>query len=356
MSSINTSIVICAFNEENCLLNCLQSVRSEIIENSESTELIIVDNESIDSTADIALNFINDNNEELIISYLRIKHVPLTSSRNTAISFCRGSYIIFLDADAIAGQYWLMNLLNQFEDNVSIVAGNVGNLNTNSLFAEFIFNSHYRCSLDAGSRLIGANMAFRSSVFESTGGFYAATSNRGDETLFLQEYISNNPEEVLGYAKNSIVYNDFPNNFAQWIKQQYEGGREYMRISKFNKKSYIMILKDSLRAINILFFAHLFLHIFVISSTLITLHFFLFLIRNFYKIRHFYCGFKRLLNKKNIFQSIMFIPVSFLGTMSTDLGSSIEAIISIGKIIDKSNAKVSLVLDKVNSKKYNTIV
>ena len=63
MSSINTSIVICAFNEENCLLNCLQSVRSEIIENSESTELIIVDNESIDSTADIALNFINDNNE-----------------------------------------------------------------------------------------------------------------------------------------------------------------------------------------------------------------------------------------------------------------------------------------------------
>ena len=48
----------------------------------------------------------------------------------------------------------------------------------------------------------------------------------------------------------------------------------------------------------------------------------------------------------------MFIPVTFLGTMSTDLGCLIETIISIGKIVDKSNAKVSLVLDKVNSKKY----
>ena len=65
-------------------------------------------------------------------------------------------------------------------------------LNTNSFFADFIFNSHYKCSLDVGSKLIGANMAFRSSVFESSGGFYTVTRKRGDETLFFQEYISNN--------------------------------------------------------------------------------------------------------------------------------------------------------------------
>ena len=44
MSSINTSVIVCAFNEEKCLLNCLLSIRAEIINYSDNTELIIVDN------------------------------------------------------------------------------------------------------------------------------------------------------------------------------------------------------------------------------------------------------------------------------------------------------------------------
>ena len=349
MSNLITSVVVCAFNEEKRLKDCLNSIKSQIIASVENTEIIIVDNDSKDETSNIAIKFIQEN-DNLMIRYFKIEHVPLTSSRNTAISFCQGNYIVFVDADAIVGDGWLKHILKEFNTNTTIVAGSVSNLNTDSLFAEFIYQSHFKCSLDK-KPFIGANMAYKKSVFDHTGGFFSATINRGDETLFLQEYTSNNPDKKIGFAKNSIVYNDFPNTFLEWLKQQYTGGREYLNISKFKNKSLIDVLQEILRAINILFLPHLLIHFFVISSPLYFLHFILFLIRNIYKLKHCYCGSRNLFFKGNIFQAIMFFPVTIMGTLSTDCGFVLQAILSFNKVLDKSNAKVSKVINQIKSNK-----
>ena len=92
MSEINISVVVCAYNEEVELNNCLESIKLEIGVRKD-VEVIIVDNESNDRTGEIALDFILRCNNELRVRCLRIKHVSLTSSRNTALSYCRGTYV-----------------------------------------------------------------------------------------------------------------------------------------------------------------------------------------------------------------------------------------------------------------------
>ena len=352
MTNILTSIIVCAFNEEKMLSNCLDSIKSSINSQADTTEIIIIDNNSSDCTSNIALNFISNNNNNLIVKYLKIEHVPLTSSRNTGISVSRGTYIIFVDADAIVGKDWLINILSEFNENTLIVAGNVGNINTKSYFADFIYNAHYKCSLRK-DKYIGANMAFNRSVFELNHGFLGATGNRGDETLFFQEYLSRNPHQVIGFAKESFVYNDFPTSFFVWLNQQYIGGREYLKISKFNRKSAITISQEILRIANILFIPHLVVHFFYALSPFYIFHFILFLLRNIYKIEHCYCGFKNLFIERNFIQAFLFLPVTFFGVFLTDLGFMVQFILSFNKKIDKSDAKVSLVLSQVKSNKLN---
>ena len=348
MNLTNVSVVVCAFNEEKFLLRCLNSIKSNINNLDKSAEIIIVDNSSFDSTGNIALKFVNENTKDLMIRYLKIAHVPLTSSRNTAISYCKGRFIVFVDADAVVDNDWLENILSEFNENTPIVAGNIANLNSKSYFSDFIYNSHYKCSLES-NRLIGANMAFKHSVFESDNGFLSATGNRGDETLFLQEYVKNNPDMEIGFAKNSIVYNDFPNSLKEWLIQQYIGGREYLKISKFNNQSFINFLQEILRVINVFFLPHLFIHFFIISSPLFVFHLALFLLRNIYKVKHFYCGFKNLYNQRKLLLSIFYFPVTLFGALATDMGYVFQAFISFNKEIDKGQANISKVLHEVKS-------
>ena len=349
MNLIKTSIVVCAFNEELMLSKCLNSIKTNICNQANTNEIIIIDNNSVDTTSDIALKFIEDNNN-LMIRYLKIEHVPLTSSRNTAISFCKGEYIVFVDADAIVGENWLVNILSKFNENTHIVAGNVTNYNNQSYFANFIYNSHYKCSLKT-SRLIGANMGFKSSVFDMNNGFLAATGNRGDETLFLQQYVKNNPDHLIGFAEDSIVYNDFPNSLTEWLEQQYIGGREYLKISKFNNKNFTIFIQEFLRIVNITFFPHLLIFFFITSSSplVFIMHLLFFMVRNIYKVKHYYCGCKTLKDQSKILQSILYIPVTFFGTLAIDLGYVVEATLSFNKKIDKTVAKTSKVLSEIKS-------
>ena len=347
MGSIKNSIIVCAFNEEKHILPCLDSIKKDIQGRSD-TELIVVDNESSDLTKRNILNFISKNNNSLRVEYLRIKHVPLTSSRNTAISYSKGEYIVFVDADAVVREGWLENLLKEFKANVSIVAGNVENLHSEKTFSNFIYNSHYKCSLELGSKIVGANMAFRKKVFESVGGFFYLDESRGDETFLASEYFKKHTEEELGYAKKSIVCNDFPDGLLWWLKEQISGGKSYISIQKIVDKYFFIRPHIFLRIVSITFFPHLLFGMFSPLSTFIIFHFILFLFRFFYKIRYLVCGIRLLYFKQGFVQSVGFIPVAILGMLSVDFGCVIK-FLSIGKGNRKSIAKLSVIVDRAKT-------
>ncbi len=92
--SIDYSIIIPAFNEENYLLATLEAVEKAMRENQEYTgELIVVDNNSSDRTAEIAEN-----------AGAKVVFEPvnqISRARNAGGRQATGRFLVFLDADSI---------------------------------------------------------------------------------------------------------------------------------------------------------------------------------------------------------------------------------------------------------------
>lgn len=87
------SIIVPAYNAEPFLQNCLDSVRQQTYHN---WELILVDDGSTDTTADIG---IQNASIDKRIKYFRKNNSGVSSTRNFGLDQATGEYIMFLDSD-----------------------------------------------------------------------------------------------------------------------------------------------------------------------------------------------------------------------------------------------------------------
>ena len=222
---ITLSIVVCAFNEEKYIETCLTSLIEQDFDQS-CFEIIVMDNESSDATPDIVKRIVANYDGKAQIRYFRIKHVGLSVSRNSAIAQARGSLIAFIDADAYVGKGWIKTILTTFHtDNSSpIVAGRVLNLNDDRwfsrLYIEHIFQRAFKHALQQIGGLTGANMVFRRSVLEFTGGFSTDLSY-GDETSVATDYLNNFPDQSVKYVADAVVFNEHPSTLYIWLHSDY---------------------------------------------------------------------------------------------------------------------------------------
>lgn len=97
MSNLALSVIIPAKNEERFIGKCLNSITFTLAETL-SYEIIVVDNESTDSTARIARE-----NGAILIS---ADNVTIASLRNKGASLARGMILLFLDADVMLENDW----------------------------------------------------------------------------------------------------------------------------------------------------------------------------------------------------------------------------------------------------------
>lgn len=105
------SIIIPAFNAENYIEQCLQSVLSQ---NCSDYEILVVDDGSVDCTGEIVSEMAGDC---LSISLLRIAHAGAGAARNAGLREATGEYVIFLDAD----DYWINpRLLEQLRGKLDV--------------------------------------------------------------------------------------------------------------------------------------------------------------------------------------------------------------------------------------------
>ena len=87
------SIIIPAYNEEKYLPRTLTSARDAVDKVESTGEIIVVDNNSTDRTAEIAREF----NVNIVFE----KYNQIARARNTGMRSAKGEYFIFLDADTI---------------------------------------------------------------------------------------------------------------------------------------------------------------------------------------------------------------------------------------------------------------
>jgi len=99
--------IIAAYNEEELIKKCLESVTS-----AKPDEIIVVDDGSTDNTSNIIKQF--------HVKYYRTNHVGFARARNVGIKHAKGSIICFVDADIIVNKKFFKQLKKDIK-NVDMV-------------------------------------------------------------------------------------------------------------------------------------------------------------------------------------------------------------------------------------------
>lgn len=90
---VEISVIIPAYNCCNYLECCLNSIKAQTFRDF---EVIIIDDGSTDSTANVALSFA-ESNANFIVK--RTQNAGVSSARNTGLTLAKGKYVTFVDAD-----------------------------------------------------------------------------------------------------------------------------------------------------------------------------------------------------------------------------------------------------------------
>ncbi|HHT9129652.1 MAG TPA: glycosyltransferase family 2 protein [Candidatus Brocadiaceae bacterium] len=166
------SVVIPAYNEEQYLTRSLQSMVNQEFQNF---ELIVVNNNSTDKTAEIAERF----GAKVIFESQR----GVGYARQAGFLEAKGEIIATTDADTILPQNWLSRIVNEFEKDEKLVAfGGLYTLYSGTRTARFTISRFIRpaWTLDRifsrGWGLPGVNFSVRKEAFLKVGGFKSELS------------------------------------------------------------------------------------------------------------------------------------------------------------------------------------
>ncbi len=180
------SIVIPVYNEQTHLRACLESIKQQSIT---PFEVIVVDNNSTDSTLNVAKDF-------NFVTIIKEKRQGVVHARSTGFDYASGDVIGRIDADTVLKKDWILHIERIFDnDNIAAVSGRL-------YYHECIWPK-LSSSLDIFFRrwlahrmktdemfLQGANMAIRKSAWEDVKNTLCYKSNLHEDfdlALHLQE-------------------------------------------------------------------------------------------------------------------------------------------------------------------------
>ena len=93
------SVVIPAYNEEKRLWDTLQVVVSYLSKQEYTSEVIVVDDGSIDGTRQVARSFINQHSGQPVVRLIENDHRGKGYAVRTGVLSGKGRYVLFTDAD-----------------------------------------------------------------------------------------------------------------------------------------------------------------------------------------------------------------------------------------------------------------
>lgn len=175
----SVSVIVAARNEEKNILTCLQSLDGLIYPDGK-LEIIIVNDNSTDCTAEIVSEYIKEKsrfrliNTERTIGHLKGK----TNALANALEKASGELIFTTDADCTVPPLWVKSLALYYTDDVAMVCGYTTQKVKGQFSGMQMLDFIYLLTVAAGTMnlgrplsCIGNNMSYRKKVYDEVGGY-----------------------------------------------------------------------------------------------------------------------------------------------------------------------------------------
>ena len=159
------SIIIPAFNEADLIVRCLDSISESLTANQKSafsTEVIVVDNNSTDNTAELARQ-----------SGAKVVFEPVNQigrARNAGASAAQGDWLLFIDADSLLNPGMLAVILTLADSDRYVGCGSVMRMPESPWWGTAILNVWTFISITC-RWASGALVVCRADAFKEVGGF-----------------------------------------------------------------------------------------------------------------------------------------------------------------------------------------
>lgn len=212
------SIIMGVYNAESFLCEAINSI---LIQSFTNFELIIINDKSTDSSMSIISSF----SDRRIHVFTNDVNLGLSASLNKALAFCKGKYILRMDADDICCVNRISEQVDFMENNPSIgISGTsysyIGNTNLLTRFKverALLNTEHIKARLLFGTALLHPSVIFRGSLIRKLDYVYDESYRTAQDyelwtRLIFSFNISNLDRPLLKYrlssSQSSVTSND----------------------------------------------------------------------------------------------------------------------------------------------------
>lgn len=151
MKSPKLSIIIPVYNVENYIKHCLDSIKSQTMNDF---EIIIVNDGATDNSETIIKEY-QKNNPELIIKYFKKENGGLASARNYGVKYADGDYISFIDPDDYLDNNTYEDLKIYMDEKIDVIKFKLKLVNTKNEIMELVSGPVFsKCSGEEAYKIL----------------------------------------------------------------------------------------------------------------------------------------------------------------------------------------------------------
>ncbi|HEY1260465.1 MAG TPA: glycosyltransferase [Stellaceae bacterium] len=213
------SVVVCAYNAERTMAQCLASLA---VLNYPDYEVIVVNDGSRDRTLEIAESF----------GCCRIISQPnkgLSAARNVGAEAATGEVVAYTDSDCVADPDWLNYLVAKMEANGLAACGGPNfpppeeSLVPAAVAVSPGGPTHVLIGDEVAEHIAGCNMAFRREALLALGGFDPVYRAAGDDVDICWRF--QDAGYVIGFSPAAVVWHFRRNTVKAYCRQQQGYGK-----------------------------------------------------------------------------------------------------------------------------------
>lgn len=252
-TSLTVSVLVPARNEEDQIIQCLQSLWAQDYP-KDLYKVYVVDDHSTDNTGELVEEYIRDKPNFSLLTHQKdpVRATFKKQALKFALEKVNSDIVMTIDADSVALPSWIKKMMSQYDTDTGLVAGLVTFQpgQENSLFHKIQtleFAGIVFCGVGAmghNNPLIcnGSNLSYRMKAFKDAGGYQGNEYlPSGDDDLLLQNLHNKTSwkikysidPETINYTTPVDTMSGFINQRARWASKSLHYPKKWLFLVMF---------------------------------------------------------------------------------------------------------------------------